>query len=73
MERPRAPFIWAGRVAALLMLSPLILTITWAEPEVEAGDGLPVRVMAYNIHQGFGTEGGFELEEIARVIEAENP
>ena len=73
VERPRAPFIWAGRVAALLMLSPLILTITWSEPEVEAGDGLPVRVMAYNIHQGFGTEGGFELEEIARVIEAENP
>ena len=73
VERPRAPFIWAGRVAALLMLSPLILTITWSEPDVEAGDGLPVRVMAYNIHQGFGTEGGFELEEIARVIEAENP
>ena len=73
VERPRAPFIWAGRVAALLMLSPLILTITWTEPEFEAGDGLPIRVMAYNIHQGFGTEGGFELEEIARVIEAENP
>ena len=73
VERPRAPFIWAGRLAALLMLSPLILTITWSEPEVEAGDGLPVRVMAYNIHQGFGTEGGFELEEIARVIKAENP
>ena len=73
VERPRAPFIWAGRVAALLMLSPLILTITWTEPEFEAGDGLPVRVMAYNIHQGFGTEGGFELEEIAQVIEAENP
>ena len=73
VERPRAPFVWAGRLAALLMLSPLILTITWAEPEVAAGDGLPVRVMAYNIHQGFGTEGGFELEEIARVIKAENP
>ena len=73
VERPRAPFIWAGRLAALLMLSPLILTITWTEPEFEAGDGLPVRVMAYNIHQGFGTEGGFELEEIARVIEAESP
>ena len=73
VERPRTPFVWAGRVAALLMLSPLILTITWTEPEVEAGDGLPVRVMAYNIHQGFGTEGGFELEEIARVIEAESP
>ena len=73
VERPRAPIVWAGRLAALLMLSPLILTITWTEPEVEAGDGLPVRVMAYNIHQGFGTEGGFELEEIARVIEAEKP
>ena len=68
----RAPFIWAGRLAALMMLAPIILTISWAEPESESGDGLPVRVMAYNIHQGFGTSGDFTLEEIAQVIEAES-
>ena len=73
VERPRAPFIWAGRVTALMMLAPIILTFSWAEPEFEAGEGLPIRVMAYNIHQGFGTDGGFALEEIAKVIEAENP
>ena len=70
---PRAPFIWAGRLVALMMLAPIMLTIFWTEPEVEPGDGLPVRVMAYNIHQGFGTAGDFTLEEIAQVIEAESP
>ena len=72
-ERPPAPFIWAGRVAALLMLAPIILTLPWTDPGYEPGDGLPVRVMAYNIHQGFGTEGGFMLEEIAQVVESEDP
>lgn len=70
-QRPRAPFIWAGRLAALMMLAPIVLTISWSEPEPEPTAGLPVRVMAYNIHQGFGTSGDFTLEEIARVIEAE--
>lgn len=68
----RAPFIWAGRLAALMMLAPIILTISWSEPEQESGDGFPVRVMAYNIHQGFGTSGAFTLEDIAQVIEAES-
>lgn len=70
---PRVPFIWAGRLAALMMLAPIMLTVFWTEPEIESGDGLPVRVMAYNIHQGFGTSGAFTLEEIAQVIEAESP
>ncbi len=73
VERPSIVTPWAIRLAALMMLAPIIFTISWTEPESEAGDGLPVRVMAYNIHQGFGTEGGFELEEIARVIESEKP
>ena len=69
---PRTPFIWAGRLAALMMLAPIILTISWTEPDIETGDGLPVRVMAYNIHQGFGTSGAFSLEDIAQVIESES-
>ena len=68
----RAPFIWAGRLAALMMLAPIILTISWTDPKAETGDGFPVRVMAYNIHQGFGTSGAFTLEEIAQVIEEES-
>ena len=69
---PRAPFIWAGRLGALMMLAPIILTISWTEPKPESENGLPVRVMTYNIHQGFGASGDFTLEQIAQVIEVES-
>ncbi len=72
IQRPRVPFVWAGRLAALMMLAPIMLTIFWTAPDTKSGDGQPVRVMAYNIHQGFGTDGSFTLEEIARVIESES-
>ena len=38
---PRMPFIWAGRLAALMMLAPIMLTIFWTEPETAPGDGIP--------------------------------
>lgn len=70
---PSPSSIWAVRLAALMMLAPVALTISWTEPAPEPGDGFPVRVMAYNIHQGFGTAGDFTLEEIAQVIQSESP
>ncbi|MDE0267784.1 MAG: endonuclease/exonuclease/phosphatase family protein [Acidimicrobiaceae bacterium] len=35
-------------------------------------DGGPVRVMTYNIHQGFDTSGRLDLEALAETIEAES-
>ena len=69
---PGRPTKFAARVSALLMIAPLVLTATWSGPDYREGEGLPVRVMSYNIHQAFGTEGGFTLEEIAQVIESED-
>lgn len=36
-------------------------------------DGGPVRVMTYNIHQGFDTSGRLDLEALAKTIKAESP
>ena len=62
-----------ARAAAVLLLLPLGYSLAWDEPEAAAGDGLPVRIMAYNIHQGFDTSGRLDMEAIARVIEGESP
>ncbi len=32
-------------------------------------EGLPVKVMTYNIHSGYNVDGGQDFEAIARVIE----
>jgi endonuclease/exonuclease/phosphatase family metal-dependent hydrolase len=63
---------WAApAVALLLLLLPVGYWLVWDEPVAEQGTGGPVRVMSYNLHQGFGIDGRLELEELAKVIEAE--
>ena len=59
-------------LALALMALPLLRLATWDETP-PAKKGLPVRVMTYNIHQGFGIDGSPSLEEIARVIERQDP
>ncbi len=72
--RTEARWEWTpARAAAALLLLPLGYSLAWDEPEAVAGDGLPVRIMAYNIHQGFDTSGRLDMEAIARVIEGEAP
>lgn len=58
---------------ALLLILPLVLLATWKDVEPTPGDGFPVRVMSYNLHQGFDSHGAHAMEELAQVIEAENP
>ena len=66
---PRA----AGIAALLLLLLPLIVLVRWKDVGPTQGDGLPVRVMTYNIRQGFDVHGRHGLEGLAKVIEAEDP
>jgi len=56
-------------VALALLVLPLGLWATWHQPQPVAGRGWPVRVMTYNLHQGFDTEGRLGMEALARVIE----
>ena len=59
--------------ALLLLLLPLLQLAAWKDVTPTAGAGFPVRVMTYNLHQGFDVNGRHGLEEMAKVIEAEDP
>jgi hypothetical protein len=54
----------------IFVLAPLSLWFTWRTPEILAppANGV-VRVMTYNLHNGFSTEGRIDLEALAEVIE----
>jgi len=60
-------------LALLLLILPLTGVITWRAPEALHGEGFPVRVMTYNLHNGFNTEGYLGMEDIALVIESQDP
>ncbi len=70
---PMAHSTTSATVAFTLLLIPLIIWVNWDEPQPTAGRGLPVRVMTYNIHNGFNTAGRLDPEAIARVIENARP
>ena len=76
LERRAAalPLQWAAPLLALLLLIlPLVHFLDWDEPTESAGKGFPIRVMSYNLHQAFDTEGRLSLEALAKVIEGEDP
>ena len=66
--------LWLAPVFALILLIlPLAQTIMWRTPAAVTGQGFPVSIMTYNLHNGFNTKGKLNLEEIAQVIESNNP
>jgi endonuclease/exonuclease/phosphatase family metal-dependent hydrolase len=66
--------LWAVPLLALLLLVlPLAMSIAWREPTATSGKGFPVRIMTYNLHNGFNTKGKLNIEEIAQVIENSSP
>lgn len=60
----------AGATAAAMLLAAVGAGITTATPEPATGDGFPVRVMTYNVHMGYDTEGRFDVGALAEVITA---
>jgi len=62
-----------AQIALLLVAVPLVWALTWKTPEAEVGEGLPVRIVNYNLHNGFDVDGHLGMEAIARVIEAQEP
>ncbi|MFQ5945775.1 MAG: endonuclease/exonuclease/phosphatase family protein [Anaerolineae bacterium] len=73
----RRPAISLGRstvwISAALLVLPFPSLAAWQSPEPGTGSGWPVRVMDYNLHVGFDTEGRLGLEALAEVIEASEP
>jgi len=66
--------VWLTVVLVLpLLMLPLAGVITWRAPTAVSGEGFPVRLMTYNLHNGFNTEGYLAMEDIAQVIEESEP
>lgn len=59
--------------AVLLLLLPLYQYLTSTPTAAQTGSGAPVRIMTYNLHNGFDPTGHLGLEAIAQVIEAQQP
>ena len=73
-ERASAQVSWLpAQLALVLVVVPLVWFITWETPDTTAGEGYPVRIMTYNLHNGFNTQGHLGMEAQARVIEAQSP
>ena len=72
--KQQLPVAWLAVPVSLLLLTvPLVWSLSWESPEISAGTGYPVRIMTYNLHNGFDTDGHLGMEAIAKVIEAEQP
>ncbi len=68
------PRAWLVVVVILpLLVVPLAGVITWRAPTAVSGEGFPVRVVTYNVHNGFNTEGRLDMEAIALTIEECDP
>jgi endonuclease/exonuclease/phosphatase family metal-dependent hydrolase len=70
-QRDGGPELVAAAIAIGLLIVPAGYWLIRDEPVAREGDGGPVRVMSYNLHQGFGLDGRLDLESVAEVIEAE--
>ena len=60
-------------LAVVLLVPPLVGAIAWEEPAPVSGNGFPVRVMTYNLHNGFNPDGYLGMEALAMVIEESRP
>jgi len=73
-ERVAIPARWMPVLGGfLLIFLPLGYFLAYDEPSEVPGGGFSVRVMSYNLHQGFDVEGHPSIEELADIIEMENP
>jgi endonuclease/exonuclease/phosphatase family metal-dependent hydrolase len=63
----------SAAVAFALCIVPLIILIGWRDPKPITGQGYPVRVMSYNLHNGFQVDGQLDPERLAQTIEQAHP
>ena len=70
-----APNLVPALIAAILLVIPVIMLITWNTPQpVDPPEGeVSVKVMSYNLHSGFNTDGQMNLETLAQIIEENDP
>ena len=70
LESPELARLWS---LGLLLLLPLYGLIVYEAPRTEASSSETIRMMTYNIHNGFDKDGNLNLEQVAQTIEAAGP
>jgi len=74
VNQPARVSIWlAPALASLLLCFPLFTLLTWHTPTPTPPVTGAVRMVTYNLHNGFNTKGQLDLEALAQVIEAQQP
>jgi endonuclease/exonuclease/phosphatase family metal-dependent hydrolase len=71
-EKDEKPASYQPAVAGLpLLIAPLALALTWSKPQAIQPDpaNTAIRVIDYNVHNGFNTAGRLDLEALAAIIE----
>lgn len=65
------PGLWPAAAALVLLVVPLGLAAAWEAPQFIEPDpsNRSVRVMDYNVHNGFDITGRLDLEAIAQLVE----
>ena len=73
--RPRPRRIWTPMVVSVLLLVlPLAYLAAWDKPRpASASEGFPIRIMSYNLHQGFDVDGYLAIEDLADTINDQSP
>ncbi len=61
--------VWVFGAAAALLPTVALLSAAVSDPVPPGEAGETVRVMSYNLHSAFNTDGSLDVEAIARVIE----
>lgn len=65
---------WTSATAAFaLVLFPILTAVNFQSPATKPGNGFPIRVMSYNLHNGFNTDGRLDPDSLVRTIQAANP
>ncbi len=72
-EKTSLTFPWQAGLAFLLLALPLARYLMDDGVTAVPSPSAPVRVMTYNLHNGFDPNGHLGMEAIAQVIEAQNP
>lgn len=64
----------APGLALPLLTLPAFVWLTWQIPaSIPPHPNSPIRVMTYNVHNGFNTQGQLDLFALSQVIEAQQP
>ena len=79
-------FVWANQqvfhsstertrtaVIASILLGALLIAVSRTSQSATTEGGSELRVMSYNLHNGFNPRGQLDLEALAQVIEAQDP